>query len=81
LAAIITNTHQYLPLKDVISKVASFYDLSEEELLNHSRKKELVKPRQVAMYLLREELKYSYTNIAEKLGNRDHTTVIHACKK
>ena len=33
------------------------------------------------MYLLREELKYSYTNIAEKMGNRDHTTIIHACKK
>ncbi|NMB92465.1 MAG: chromosomal replication initiator protein DnaA [Parcubacteria group bacterium] len=81
LTAIINNMHQFIPLKDVLNKVASFYDLSQEELINHSRKKELVKPRQVAMYLLREELKYSYTNIAEKLGHRDHTTVIHACKK
>ena len=81
LTAIVNNMHQYIPLKDVVTKVASFYDLSQDELLNHSRKKELVKPRQVAMYILREELKYSYTNIAEKLGHRDHTTVIHACKK
>ena len=81
LAAVVNNMHQYIPLKDVVAKVASFYDLSQDDILNHSRKKELVKPRQVAMYLLREELKYSYTNIAEKLGHRDHTTVIHACKK
>ncbi|MGC8851739.1 MAG: chromosomal replication initiator protein DnaA [Minisyncoccia bacterium] len=81
LAVVINNIHQYIPLKDVIKKVTSFYDLTEEELLGHSRRKELVKPRQVAMYLLREELKYSFTNIAEKLGNRDHTTIIHACKK
>lgn len=81
LASIVNNMHQYIPLKDVIKKIASFYDLSENELLSHSRKKELVKPRQVAMYILREELKYSYTSIAEKIGQRDHTTVIHACKK
>lgn len=81
LAAVINNIHQYIPLKDVIKKVSSFYDLTEQELLGHSRKKELVKPRQVTMYLLHEELKYSFTSIAEKLGNRDHTTIIHACRK
>jgi len=81
LASIVNNMHQYIPLKEVIKKIASFYDLSESELFGHSRKKELVKPRQVAMYILREELKYSYTNIAEKIGHRDHTTAIHACKK
>jgi len=81
LASIVNNMHQYIPLKEIIKKIASFYDLSENELFGHSRKKELVKPRQVVMYILREELKYSYTNIAEKIGHRDHTTVIHACKK
>lgn len=81
LALIVNNMHQYIPLKEIIKKIASFYDLSESELFSHSRKKELVKPRQVAMYILREELRYSYTNIAEKIGHRDHTTVIHACKK
>ena len=81
LASIVNNMHQYIPFKEVIKKIASFYDLSESELFGHSRKKELVKPRQVAMYVLREELKYSYTNIAEKIGHRDHTTVIHAYKK
>ncbi|MFA5360730.1 MAG: chromosomal replication initiator protein DnaA [Candidatus Paceibacterota bacterium] len=81
LSSILNKSNQYIPPKEVIKKIASFYDLTENEILGHSRKKELVKPRQIVMYLLREELGYSYTNIAEKIGNRDHTTVIHACKK
>lgn len=81
LASILNKTNQYIPPKEVIKKITSFYDLRESEILGRSRKQELVKPRQIAMYLLREELKYSYTNIAEKMGNRDHTTIIHACKK
>ncbi|MDD5545097.1 MAG: chromosomal replication initiator protein DnaA [Candidatus Paceibacterota bacterium] len=81
LSVVLKKSNQYIPAKDVIKKVAVFYDLDESDILGHSRKKELVKPRQIAMYLLREELRYSYTNIAEKLGNRDHTTVIYACKK
>ncbi len=81
LASIMNNTRQYIPIQKVIKKISSFYDLSEENILSHSRKKEFVKPRQIVMYILRNELKYSYSNIAEKLGNRDHTTVIHACKK
>ena len=81
LSSIISSARQYIPIKKVIKKVASFYDLTEENILSHSRKKEFVKPRQIAMYILRNELKYSYSNIAEKLGHRDHTTVIHACKK
>lgn len=81
LSSILNKTNQYIPPKEVIKKIASFYDLNENEILGHSRKKELVKPRQIVMYLLREELKYSYTNIAEKIGDRDHTTIIHACKK
>jgi chromosomal replication initiator protein len=81
LSSIFNKSSQYIPPKEVIKKIISFYDLNENEILGHSRKKELVKPRQIVMYLLRTELKYSYTNIAEKMGNRDHTTVIHACKK
>ena len=81
LSSILNKSSQYIPPKEVIKKIISFYDLNESEILGHSRKKELVKPRQIVMYLLRNELKYSYTNIAEKMGNRDHTTVIHACKK
>ncbi len=81
LSLILNKSSKYISPKEVIKKIVSFYDLTESDVLGRSRKKELVKPRQIVMYLLREELQYSYTSIAEKLGNRDHTTVIHACKK
>lgn len=67
--------------KNITKAVMDFYDISEEGLLKQSRAKELVKPRQVLMYLLREILKLSYPTIGGKLGGRDHTTVIHACEK
>lgn len=67
--------------KEIIKTVAEFYDALEEDLLSHCRRKELVKPRQILMYLLRQELDMSYPAIGQKLGNRDHTTVIHACEK
>jgi chromosomal replication initiator protein len=81
LSIILNKSNKYISPKEVIKKIVAFYDLKEDDVLGHSRKKELVKPRQIVMYLLREELRYSYTSIAEKLGNRDHTTVIHAYKK
>lgn len=65
-------------IMDVVTK---FYNIKINDLLTRSRKKNLVKPRQIAMFLLREELNYSYPNIGEKLGGRDHTTAIHACEK
>jgi chromosomal replication initiator protein len=67
--------------KKIIQVVAEFYDLKEKELLSSSRKKEIVEPRQVAMFLLRELLKSSYPFIGRKLGGKDHTTAIHACGK
>ncbi|KPJ71663.1 hypothetical protein AMJ50_00805 [Parcubacteria bacterium DG_74_3] len=67
--------------KRVIKMVAEFYDLKPKELLSSSRKREIVGPRQVAMYLLREELKSSFPFIGRQFGNRDHTTAIHACEK
>lgn len=81
LSLILNKSSKYISPKEVIKKIVSFYDLKEDEIMGHSRKKELVKPRQIVMYILREELRYSYTSIAEKLGNRDHTTIIHAYKK
>ncbi len=68
-------------IKDVASIVANFYNISEKYLYEKTRKKEVVKPRQVVMYLLREDFSTSYPYIGQKLGNRDHTTVIHAYEK
>lgn len=67
--------------KEILEKTAGFYDLTIEELKGTKRDKEIVVPRQIAMYLMREESKLSYPKIALELGGRDHTTVIHACHK
>lgn len=68
-------------VKDVAEAVANFYNINEKNLYEKTRKKEVVKPRQVIMYLLREDFNTSYPYIGQKLGGRDHTTVIHAYEK
>lgn len=65
----------------VIKSVADFYRIPQTDLVKRSRRKEVVRPRQIAMFLLREEVKYSFPEIGAKLGGRDHSTVIHACTK
>lgn len=81
LSGILGAPKQPTTFKNIIKIVAEFYNSNEKELTERSRKKEIVKPRQVAMYLMREELKSSYPFIGAKLGGRDHTTAIHACEK
>lgn len=65
----------------VIGCVSDFYDIPQKEILSQSRKKELVTPRQLVMYLLREEVGLSLTSIGMKVGNRDHTTVKYGIRK
>ncbi|MCX6721009.1 MAG: chromosomal replication initiator protein DnaA [Candidatus Staskawiczbacteria bacterium] len=67
--------------KKIIETVAKFYNLDEKNLFDVTRRKEIVRPRQVAMFLLRKELKYSFPAIARKFGGKDHTTAIYAYKK
>ena len=50
-------------------------------MLSKSRKKEIVKPRQIAMFLLRQELKSSFPFIGRRFGGKDHTTAIYAYEK
>lgn len=65
----------------VIKSVAAFFETSLEDLTGHCRKKEVVMPRQIAMYLLRDMLELSYPHIGDLVGKRDHTTAIHAFEK
>lgn len=81
LKSIIFSPPKVASPKKIIQVVAEFYDLKERELLTASRKKEIVYPRQIAMYLLREELKSSYPFIGRKFKGKDHTTAIHSCEK
>ncbi len=65
----------------LIKTVAEFYGISEKDIFEQTRKKQIVLPRQIAMYLLREDFNSSYPYIGEKFGGKDHTTVIHAYEK
>ena len=68
-------------VKDVIKTIADFYNIEEASIYEKTRRKEVVRPRQLIMYVLREEFDVSYPSIGQKLGGRDHTTVIHSCEK
>lgn len=81
LRSVIQNPNRIASPKKIIQSVAEFYDLKEKDLMALSRKKEVVRPRQIAMYLLREELKGSYPFIGKRFGGKDHTTAIYACVK
>jgi len=65
----------------IIDATAGYYHCNKEDLVGKSRKKEIVRPRQVAMYLLREEFKASFPQIGQELGGKDHTTAMHAYQK
>lgn len=67
--------------KKILVTVAEYFEIENKDIVGNSRKKELVVPRQIAMYLMREEVHASYPNIGQELGGRDHTTAMHACQK
>jgi len=70
-----------LAITDVVEKVARYYDIDHNGIYEKTRRKEVVKPRQIIMYILREDFQISYPAIGKKMGGRDHTTVIHSCEK
>jgi chromosomal replication initiator protein len=65
----------------VIETVSKYFNISLQELVSASRNKELVVPRQVAMYLIRQETDASLPEIGGLLGGRDHSTVIHGVER
>lgn len=67
--------------REIISEVARYYDINIDDILGKSREKKLSFPRQIIMYILRNELKMSYPAIGAELGGRDHTTAMHAHTK
>ncbi len=84
LAAIVLQDilrHQPITVAQVLAAVAEYYHVDIADLTGRSRNKEIVAPRQMAMYLLREETGASLPQIGDALGGRDHTTVMYAHEK
>ena len=76
-----TRPKKMMSVKEVVKIVSDFYNIDEESIYNKTRRKEIVRPRQMVMYILREDFGISFPSIGEKLGGRDHTTVIHSYEK
>jgi len=75
------KTFKNTPPSLIIKETANFFEVSYNDLIGQSKRKELVEPRQISMYILRNMGKMSYSSIGRKIGNRDHTTVMHAVEK
>ena len=68
-------------VKNIIKETAEYFDISTLDIVSKKRKQEIALARQVAMYLIRELTEISYPKIGDAFGGRDHTTVMHSCKK
>lgn len=67
--------------RQIAEVVAEFYHISLESMCGKQRDKHIVMPRQIAMYLIRQETQASLLEIGQLFGGRDHSTVLHACEK
>ncbi len=72
---------KHISAKQIVEKTAKHFSLSVEDILGPKRDKDIVVPRQIAMYMLRSELHLSFPKIAKELGRKDHTTAIHSVEK
>lgn len=72
---------KHLSARQIIERCARHYQVSVEDIVGPKRDKDIVMPRQVAMYMLRSELHLSFPKIARELGRKDHTTAIHSVEK
>lgn len=80
LADLLPRRDKLMP-DQVLYAVANAFGISPEKILGRDRSRDIALPRQVAMYLLREEAHISLPQIGEAIGGRDHTTVMYACEK
>ena len=72
---------KHLSARTIVERTARHFQISMDDLLGPKRDKDIVVPRQVAMYILRTELHLSFPKIARELGRKDHTTAIHSVDK
>lgn len=72
---------KHLSAKQIIERTARHFQIPVEDIVGPKRDKDIVVPRQIAMYMLRNELKLSFPKIARELGRKDHTTAIHSVDK
>lgn len=80
-ASIILSKKNNVTPKSLIKTVCNYFEIKEKDLLGKGRSSHLVVPRQIAMYMLREEMGLKLLKVAEELGKKDHTTIMHGVEK
>jgi chromosomal replication initiator protein len=81
LKHLISDKHKVVTIEIVKNSVSNYFDISIADLNSKKKPKSISYPRQVAMYLIRKHTSHSLPKIGEEFGGRDHSTVLHACKK
>ena len=81
LLGVAKSRPKHLSAKQIIERTARHFQVPVEDILGPKRDKDIVVPRQIAMYILRSELHLSFPKIARELGRKDHTTAIHSVEK
>ncbi len=81
LKDLLSLQEKLVSINNIQKTVAEFYKLRVAELLSKKRSRSIARPRQVAMYLSKELTNHSLPEIGDAFGGRDHTTVLHACRK
>lgn len=77
----ISSSNKKVDTAEIISAVCKYFSITNEEILSGRRKQELVLPRQIAIYLIREQTTKSLPEIGKIMGGKDHTTIMHGEKK
>ncbi|MCB1737928.1 MAG: chromosomal replication initiator protein DnaA [Gammaproteobacteria bacterium] len=81
LKDLLASQQKQVTVDNIQKTVANFYKVRLADLLSSRRSRSIARPRQIAMSLAKELTKHSYPEIGQSFGGRDHTTVIHACRK
>ena len=81
LSDLISSNNRRLSIDQVLNAVCQHYGLSREQIASKARTRHLARARQMAMALLKELTPHSLPHIGRSIGNRDHSTVLHACRK
>ncbi len=81
LEDMVNSKQQRVSAQKIMDTVCAFFSLDSKDILGKCRNKELVYPRQIIMYLMRNEMGYSFPKIGKELGGKDHTTIMHGVEK
>ena len=81
LADILRATDKKVTMDEIIKRTCEYYNIRQADLLGHSRARSVARPRQMAMYLCKRLTRRSLPEIARKIGDRDHTTVLYGVRK